>query len=62
MRRQCERGHRLILAALLGAPALICAASLPSPGQRISFNANWLFAKGDPAGGATNLSYGVLKP
>ena len=63
MRRECERGHSLILAAMLmGAPALICAASIPNPGERISFNANWLFAKGDPAGAGTNLSYGMLKP
>jgi beta-galactosidase len=47
---------------LLGASALICIASIPSPGERISFNAQWLFAKGDPAGAGASLGYDMLKP
>jgi beta-galactosidase len=63
MRLRCERGHSLILAAvLIWAPALIHAASSSVPRERISFNAGWLFAKDDPAGTGTNLAYNALKP
>jgi Glycoside hydrolase family 2 C-terminal domain 5/Domain of unknown function (DUF4982)/Glycosyl hydrolases family 2, sugar binding domain/Glycosyl hydrolases family 2 len=33
-----------------------------SPRQRLSFNSDWLFMKGDPAGSSTNLNYQTLKP
>jgi beta-galactosidase len=38
-------------------------ASEPSPPrQRLSFNSDWLFMKGDPANFDTNLDYQTLKP
>jgi len=38
------------------------AAETSSPRQRISFNSDWLFIKGDPAGSSANLDYQTLKP
>ena len=62
-RLRCERGHSLILAAvLLWAPALTLAASSASPRERILFNAGWFFTKGDSVGTGTNLAYEALKP
>lgn len=33
-----------------------------SPRERTSFDANWLFIKGDPSGSAAKLDYATLKP
>ena len=38
------------------------AAEPSSPRQRLSFNSNWLFIKGDPTNAETKLDYQTLKP
>lgn len=38
------------------------AAESHSPRERISFNSDWLFIKGDPTDSSTNLNYSALKP
>lgn len=50
----------LLLAALHPAPAAV--AENVSPRERVSFNADWRFMKGDPVGEATHLDYTTLKP
>src|SRR5262245_58418515 len=37
-------------------------AAESSPRQRLSFNSNWLFIKGDPTNSETKLDYQTLKP
>ena len=55
----------LQLAVVLLAAARV-AAALPSPPEtartRESFDADWMFAQGDPAGGGTNLTYAAARP
>jgi beta-galactosidase len=55
-------GNFLMLAALAGSATLVHAAGTTSPREQTSFNAGWLFTKGDPAGTGTNLAYEALKP
>src|SRR5690242_19676046 len=43
-------------------PSCLAAAEVPSPRQRLSFNSDWLFTKGDPPGSMVNLDYQTLKP
>src|SRR6478752_4597995 len=43
-------------------PAHSFAAESSSPRERLSFNSDWLFMKGDPANSETNLDYQTLKP
>jgi beta-galactosidase len=43
-------------------PAQSFAAESSSPRQRLSFNSDWLFIKGDPANSQTNLEYQALAP
>src|ERR1041385_1758153 len=38
------------------------AAESDSPRQRLSFNSDWLFIKGDPTNSLTTLDYQSLKP
>ncbi|MGH7969727.1 MAG: sugar-binding domain-containing protein, partial [Limisphaerales bacterium] len=53
----------LVLCAALAASALSAkAADFSSPRERLSFNADWKFIKGDPAGSTTKLDYQTLKP
>lgn len=52
-----------VLCAALAAGALSAnAADFSSPRERLSFNADWKFIKGDPAGSTTKLDYQSLKP
>jgi len=56
---------RLALLAFFaaGGPAGLQGVDAPSsPRERQSFDDGWLFAKGDPPGGDSNLGYGSLKP
>jgi beta-galactosidase len=56
---------RLLLAGMLPLallPATTLAASMASPRERTSFNADWRFAKDDPAEAAGKLNYETLKP
>jgi beta-galactosidase len=38
------------------------SAAEPSPRERLSFNSNWLFIKGDPTNSEAKLDYQTLKP
>lgn len=52
---------QVLLAFFLSAGLL--SAEIPdAPRQRVSFNAGWLFTKGDPGEGANGLDYKTLKP
>jgi beta-galactosidase len=51
---------RYVLAALLVAPLAVLAAE-PSR-ERISFNENWLFIKGEPTNTTDSLTYAKVKP
>ena len=52
----------LLAAMLLATPASLRAAGAPSPRERLSFNADWRFIKGDPAQSEGKLTYESLKP
>ena len=52
-------------AGALLASAMAAGAAAPaeaSPRERVSFNADWRFVKGDPAEGQAKLDYPTLKP
>src|SRR6476646_6493779 len=51
----------LVLVVWCFCPADSFAAE-SSPRQRLSFNSNWLFIKGDPTNSETKLDYQSLKP
>jgi beta-galactosidase len=51
----------LVLGVWCFQPARSFAAE-PSPRQRLSFNSNWLFIKGDPTNTEAKLDYQTLKP
>jgi beta-galactosidase len=60
-----NRLGRLLLAGMLPLallPSATFAATVASPRERISFNADWRFAKDDPAESAGKLNYETLKP
>jgi beta-galactosidase len=52
----------LVAAMLIAAPATLRAAGTASSRERLSFNADWRFIKGDPAQSEGKLSYETLKP
>ncbi|MGO8929590.1 MAG: beta-galactosidase GalB [Limisphaerales bacterium] len=52
----------LLAAMLIATPAILRAAGEPSSRERLSFNADWRFIKGDAAGSEGKLSYETLKP
>jgi len=52
----------LFAAMLIAVPARARAAGTLSRRERISFNADWRFIKGDPVGSEGKLSYETLKP
>jgi beta-galactosidase len=59
---------RLWLAAII-TTVVVCRTATGAPGvtdtllrERLSFNAGWRFAKGDPAGTEGKLDYQILKP
>jgi len=51
----------LLAAMLIVTPAMLRAAGTSSPRERLSFNCDWRFTKGDPAGSEGKLSYETLK-
>src|SRR5215467_10999289 len=52
----------LVLGLLsFGNPGALGAEAF-SPRQRLSFNSDWLFIKGDPTNSATNLDYQTVPP
>jgi beta-galactosidase len=63
VKRRNEVNHRLniclLLLALFAAPA--ARGQTTNPRQRLSFNADWRFQKGDPAGTEGLLSYEKIK-
>jgi beta-galactosidase len=55
--------HKIILAAaLVGFFATANVPAATAPRERESFNSDWRFVKGDPAGAGEKLSYATLKP
>src|SRR6266436_408412 len=52
----------LVLGVWTFCPARSFAAEPSSPRQRLSFNSNWLFIKGDPTNSEAKLDYQTLKP
>ncbi len=60
-----SRVHGSILVGVLAValqPGLTRAAAPASPRERLSFNADWRFIKGDPDGAEGKLTYAMLKP
>src|SRR5712664_610962 len=62
LRRTCILCAGLSTLLSLSAPRLAVAAGSPSPRERILFNSDWRFTKGDPDNAGTNLDYPALKP
>ena len=52
----------LVLGIWIFSAAHSFASEPPSPRQRLSFNADWRFIKGDPSNSLANLDYQTLKP
>ena len=52
----------LMLACLGLGTTAASASDAASPRERLSFNENWRFTKGDPEGAAAKLDYSTLKP
>jgi beta-galactosidase len=53
---------RLKIAVMLPIVFAALARGADAPRERISFNADWRFAKGDPAGTGDTLAYRTLRP
>ncbi len=53
-------GWRISVSAVLALASASCAVR-PPVRERVSFNADWRFAKGDPNGAAGRLSYGNIR-
>ncbi len=51
-----------VLILILFAPVFLCNAATPAPRERLSFNSDWRFIKGDPPGVGDKLTYENIKP
>ena len=61
-RRSSWLGSLLVVIALVLLPCAVRAANTISTRQRLAFNSDWRFVKGDPSGSTTRLDYNTLKP
>ncbi|HWX18635.1 MAG TPA: beta-galactosidase GalB [Candidatus Binatia bacterium] len=60
--RWCRDGMAFAVFILMSPALLKAAEPASSPRERLSFNSDWRFIKGDPAGSEGKLDYQTLKP